>query len=253
MDLGSQLLQYVLSGITIGSIYAIVALGFVTIHNVTGIINFAQGEFVMLGSMLAFWLLTTAHVPTIAAFALAVVITAAIGMLLDRLALRPARKPTVLSWIIITIGASILLRGIAGNVWGKDAVPLAPFSGDKPLALMGASVQPQALWVVGITIAMMIGLSLFFSYTLPGKAVMACAVNRQAARIVGIDVRRMSMVTFGISAALGAVGGITMAPITMASYDMGTMLGLKGFAAATLGGLSSGVGAVAGGFVLGII
>lgn len=246
-------MQYLISGVTIGSIYAIVALGFVTIHNVTGIINFAQGEFVMLGGMVGFWLLAALHLPMPVAFVLTVAVTSLVGVLLDQLALRPAKKPTVLSLIIITIGASIFLRGFSGNLWGKDAVSLPPFSGDTPLLVFGATVLPQALWVLGITVVVMLALSLFFSRTIPGKAIRACAINRQAARIVGIDVRKMSMVSFGISGGLGAVGGLIIAPITLASYDMGAMLGLKGFAAAALGGLSSGTGAVAGGFALGIV
>jgi branched-chain amino acid transport system permease protein len=253
MDLGSQILQYLLSGITIGAIYAIVALGIVTIFNVTGIINFAQGEFVMLGGMVSYWLVAGLHLPMIVGFVLAIIVTTAVGLGVDSLALRPARKPTMLSLIIITIGASMFIRGIAGNLWGKDAVPMPPFSGDKPIGIFGASIQPQAFWVLGITVIIMIALTLFLTHTVPGKAVRACALNRQAARIVGIDVRKMSAMIFAISALMGAIGGIIVAPMTMASYDMGAMLELKGFAAAAMGGLTSGVGAVIGGLLLGVL
>ncbi len=246
MDLSNQIVQYLITGITLGSIYAIVALGFVTINNVTGIINLAQGEFVMLGAMISFWLWKVGGLPNILAFILAIIITTLVGILLDKLALKPARKPTVLSLIIITIGASIFLRGLSGNIFGKDAVSMPPFTGDTPITFLGASILPQALWVLGITLVVMALISIFFTFTIPGKALSACSVNQQGARIVGINVKQMSTLTFAISAALGAIGGIIITPITLASYSMGIMLGVKGFAAAALGGLTSGIGAVIG-------
>jgi branched-chain amino acid transport system permease protein len=181
------------------------------------------------------------------------VATTIVGVLLDQLALKRARRPTVLSLIIITVGASIFIRGLSGNAWGKDAVAMPSFSGDQPLALFGASIAPQALWVLGITVVVMVAVSLFFTFTIPGKALRACAVNRQGARIVGINVKQMATISFALSAALGAIGGIIIAPITLANYGMGTILGVKGFAAAALGGLTSGPGAVLGGFTLGIL
>jgi branched-chain amino acid transport system permease protein len=247
-----QLAQFLVTGVTLGAIYAIVALGFTIIFNVTGIINFAQGEFVMLGGMLSFWLLGLG-LPLPLAFLLAVVATAAVGYTLDRLAIRPARNAPVVSLIIITIGASIFIRGLGGHFWGKDAVPLPAFSGEVPLRMLGASVQPQTIWVIGTTVLAMTVLHLLLSYTLLGKALRACAINRNMAALVGIDARVMAGLSFGLSASLGALGGIVVAPLTMTSYDVGTMLGVKGFAAAALGGFGSQPGAVIGGITLGVL
>lgn len=247
-----QLIQYLVSGLTLGSVYALVAIGFTIIFNVTGIINFAQGEFVMLGGMVSFWLLHGAALPAPVAFLVAILATVAMGYLLERCAIRPAKDPSVLTLIIVTIGASILIRGLAGQLWGKDAVPLPPFSGDTPLRLGSATITPQNLWVIGTMLATMLILKGLLEYTMIGKALRACAINRRAAGLLGIDTRAMSLASFSLSAGLGALAGIVIAPITLTSYDIGTMLGLKGFAAAALGGFSSQFGAVAGGLFLGV-
>jgi len=248
-----QLVQYLLSGLTLGSVYAIVGLGFTIIFSVTGIINFAQGEFVMLGGMLSFWLMAALHLPVLASFVLAVLAVALAGMALERLAIRPARNAPVVSLIIITIGASILIRGLAGQVWGKDAVILPAFSGEAPIGLLGAAVAPQSLWVIGVGAAAMLCLHLLLTQTMLGKALRACAINRQAASLVGINPQAMSLLSFALSAGLGAIGGIVISPLTMSSYDAGTMLGVKGFAAAAVGGFGSQLGAVAGGLILGVL
>ena len=248
-----QLAQFLVSGITLGAVYAVVALGFTIIFNVTGIINFAQGEFVMLGGMLSFWLYAGFGLPLPVAFVLAIAATALVGYGLDRFAIRPARQAPIISLIIITIGASILIRGVGGHIWGKDAVPLPAFSGEQPLRVLGATILPQSIWVLGTSLGAMLLLHLLLSYTMLGKALRACAINRNAAALVGIDARVMSGLSFGLSAGLGALGGIVVAPLTMTSYDIGTMLGLKGFAAAALGGFGSQPGAVAGGLILGVL
>lgn len=248
-----QLAQFLVTGVTLGAIYAIVALGFTIIFNVTGIINFAQGEFVMLGGMLSFWFITAFALPLPLAFVLAVAVTALVGYGLDRLAIRPARNAPVVSLIIITIGASMFIRGVGGNLWGKDAVPLPAFSGEDPVRILGAAVQPQTFWVLGATLLAMALLHGLLSYTMLGKALRACAINRNMAALVGIDARVMASLSFGLSAGLGALGGIVVAPLTMTSYGVGTMLGLKGFAAAALGGFGSQLGAVAGGVALGVL
>lgn len=247
-----QLIQYLVSGVTLGSVYALVAIGFTIIFNVTGIINFAQGEFVMLGGMVSFWFLHAFSLPAIVAFPLAVLTTVAVGYLLERSAIRPAKTPSVLTLIIITVGASILIRGLAGQIWGKDAVPLPAFSGEEPIRLGSAVIAPQSLWVIVTMLVTMLVLKVVLEYTVIGKALRACAINRRAAGLLGIDTRVMSLASFSISAGLGAIAGIVIAPVTLTSYDIGTMLGLKGFAAAALGGFGSQLGAVAGGLFLGI-
>ena len=248
-----QLGQFLVAGATLGAVYAVVALGFTVIFNVTGIINFAQGEFVMLGGMFSYWLYAGLKLPLVAAFVLAALLTALVGLGLDRLAIRPARNAPVLSLIILTIGASIFIRGLAGLAWGKNAVPLPAFSGEDPLYLGGVTVLPQTLWVLGTTLLAMGLLHLLLTHTMLGKALRACAINRRSAALVGIDAQLMSAVSFGLSALLGAVGGIVIAPLALTSYDAGTMLGVKGFAAAAVGGFGSQLGAVAGGLALGLL
>jgi branched-chain amino acid transport system permease protein len=247
-----ELAQFLLSGLTVGSIYALVALGFAIIYNASHVINFAQGEFVMIGGMATVSLLG-AGLPLAPAAALAVALAALIGLLLARFAVQPARGASVVTLIIITIGAAILLRGIAALVWDKRIHALPAFSGEAPIALAGATLAPQSLWVIGVAALIVCALWAFFNRTLTGKAILAVSHNRLAAQLMGISVRRVLLVSFALSAALGALAGILVAPITFTSWDVGVMLGLKGFAAAILGGMGSGPGAVVGGLVLGLL
>jgi len=249
--MSAQFLQFLLAGLTIGAIYALVALGFSIIYNASQVINFAQGEFVMIGGMATVSLVDIGW-PLPFAIAAAVLVAATVGLALEKFAVEPARGASVVTLIIITIGASILLRGLATLVWDKNIHPLQAFSGDAPIHIGGATLLPQSLWVMGITLVIVLLLTWFFGRTLLGKALLATSHNRLAAQLVGINVRHVLLASFGLSAALGAVAGILVAPITFTSWDIGVMLGLKGFAAAILGGLGSGAGAVLGGFALGI-
>jgi len=248
----SPLLQYLLSGLTVGAIYALVALGFCIIYNASQVINFAQGEFVMIGGMAAASFLGAGLPLPLAALA-AVALAALIGMALVKFAVAPARGASVVTLIIITIGAAILLRGLATLVWDKRIHALPAFSGNQPIMLGGATLAPQSLWVIGVAVLVVAALWGFFNRTLTGKAILAVSHNRLAAQLVGISVRRVLLVSFALSAALGALAGILIAPITFTSWDVGVMLGLKGFAAAILGGMGSGPGAVLGGLTLGLL
>lgn len=249
----SQLFQYIITGITVGSLYAMVAIGFNIIYNVTEVINLAQGEFVMLGGLVMVFMHVALGIPLVIAFCLTVVLVTVVGILLDRLAIRPIRNPSVLTLIISTIAASIVIKGAAMLIWGKDPFDLPAFSGRTPLIMGGASVQPQYLWVIGFLIVVAVGLTWFFNKTIIGKAMNACADNPNAARLVGIDVQHMVLLSFALSAAIGAVAGITMTPIALMEYDRGAMLAVKGFGAAILGGLGSFSGAICGGLMLGLI
>ena len=249
----SDLLQYVISGATLGSTYGLAGLGFTVIFNTTEIINFAQGEFVMLGGMLAVFAIRWAGLPLALAVALAICLTTLVGIAVDRLTIRPVRGRSVIVLIIITIGVSIVLRGAAMLVFGKDTYPLASFSGGEPLALWGASLLPQSLWVGGITLCTLVAMKLYFDRTISGKAMLACACDRKAASLMGINVDTMVTLSFAFSALVGALGGAILAPITLTSYDVGILLGLKGFAACILGGLGNPFGAVAGGVILGVL
>jgi len=247
-----QWLQFVAGGLTVGAIYALVALGFSIVYNASGAINFAQGEFVMIGGMSAVTLLATG-MPLPLAVLFALVAAVFVGLLLDKLAIEPARHAGTVTLIIITIGASLFLRGLAQLVWDKRIHALPAFSGDQPIHLLGATVLPQSLWVLGVAALAVAALSWFFGRTLFGKAMLATSYNPLAARLMGINTRTVLLVSFGLAALLGALGGVLTAPITFTSYDTGVMLGLKGFAAAMLGGLGNFSGAVLGGLLLGLL
>ncbi len=247
----AEFLQYLFSGITVGATYALVGLGFAMIYNASHVINFAQGEFLMIGGMMTVSMLG-AGVPMPLAIVAAIVLATVVGLALEKFAVEPARNAEVVTVIIITIGASIFLRGLAQVVWGKEYHALPPFSGDTPISIGGATILPQSLWVLGVTVVVVAALAWFFNRTLMGKAILATSHNRDAAQLVGINTGLVLLISFGLSAALGAIAGIMIAPITLTSYDVGIMLGLKGFVAAVLGGLGSGVGAIVGGLILGI-
>jgi branched-chain amino acid transport system permease protein len=251
LDILTPLPQYLISGLTNGAIYALIALGFGIIYNATTIINFAQGEMVMLGALCA---ISLYHVwPSLpVAFAGGVALVTLIGLVFERLALRPVRDPSPISLIIITVGGAVFIKGIAMLLWGKDPYALPPFTSAAPISLAHATIMPQNLWVLGVGGLVVLVLEAFFRLTLVGKAMRACAYNPRAARLVGISTGRMVQLSFGLSAALGAAGGILIAPLTLGVYDMGTMLGLKGFSAAILGGLGSSLGGVLGGLLLGV-
>jgi branched-chain amino acid transport system permease protein len=251
--LANQLLQYLITGLTVGSIYAMVAIGFNIIYNVTEVINLAQGEFVMLGGLVMVSLHVTVGLPIPLAFPLTIIIVTIVGMLLDRLAISPIRQPSVLTLIIATIAASIIIKGIAMFIWGKDPFDLPAFSGRTPINFLGAIIQPQYFWVIGFLIVTVILLTLFFEKTIIGKAMSACANNPDAASLVGINVKRMILLSFALSAAIGAVAGITVTPISLMEYDRGAMLAIKGFGAVVLGGLGSFPGAILGGLIIGTI
>jgi branched-chain amino acid transport system permease protein len=248
----AEFLQFLVSGITIGSIYALVGLGFAMIYNASNVINFAQGEFVTIGGMATVSLMAGTGLPLILAAPVAIMIAALVGLALEKFAVEPARNADVITLIIITIGASIFIRGGIEVLLGKDFHRLPAFSGDAPIMVGGAAIQPQSLWVIGALVLVVAALRWFFERTRLGKALLATSHNRLAAQLVGINVRTILLISFGLSAALGALAGIMTAPITLTRYDVGIMLGLKGFCAAILGGLGSSFGAVAGGLALGI-
>jgi branched-chain amino acid transport system permease protein len=248
----ADLLQFLMSGITVGAVYALVALGFTIIYNASDVVNFAQGEFVMLGGMITVFAIA-GGLPMPLAIVLAILVTAAIGVALNKLAIEPARGAPVVSLIIITIGASILISGAAQIVFDKQIHRFPAFSGDTPIRLAGATILPQSLWVIGGAMAIFVGLWLFFTRTLTGRAVLATANNRLAAQLVGINTRYIMTLSFGLSAAIGALAGVLITPITMVSADVGVALALKGFAAAMLGGLGNPFGALVGGLLLGLL
>lgn len=247
-----DLLQFIIAGVTVGAIYALVALGFTIVYNASGVINFAQGDFVMLGGMVTVALIQL-HVHPLVAAGIAIAVTTCIAGLLERFGIAPAGRADPLTLIIITIGASLFIQGGTQLFLGKNQHTLASFSGDTPIDLAGARLLPQSLWIIGVAAVLMVLVAVFFKKTLIGRAIRAVAMNRAAAQLVGIPAHVVTLLSFGLAGLLGAVAGITAAPITTTVYDLGLMLGMKGFVAASLGGLGSGAGAVVGGLVVGLL
>ena len=249
----SQLLQYVFSGITDGSIYAVVAVGFNVIYSTTGILNFAQGEFVMLGGMTAVTLLHLG-LPLPVAVAAAVLIVAIGGALLEIVFFRRLRSHSVLHLIIITIGLSIVIQEAALHIWDEKVRSLPYFTGNEcsSVQILGAAISPQVFWVLG-AVAIVVGcLQCFLKFTLTGKAMRACSSNAIAATLAGINTSNMRTLAFTVSGAIGALAGGVISPISGTEFDMGTDLAIKGFAAAILGGLGNPMAGVAGGLLVGL-
>lgn len=248
----SQILQYAFSGITAGSIYAVVAIGFNLIYSTTGILNFAQGEFVMLGGMTAVTL--TAFMPLPLAIITAVVIVALCGALLELSFFRRLQRHSLLHMIIITMGLSIVIREAALHLWDEKVRSLPHFTGNEcsSLKILGAAISPQTLWVLGTVAVMVTALHVFLRCTFRGTAMRACASNPVAASLAGINTSNMRTLAFGVSAGIGAMAGCVISPIAMTQYDMGTGLAIKGFAAAILGGFGNPLAGVAGGLLVGL-
>lgn len=245
----TDITQAVFASLSVGCMYALVALGVALIYNATNIINFAQGEFVMLGGMTMVTLYGDWHWPLYLAIPVTVIVTMLVGMLLMKVSYRPGKSTSLIGVLIITIGASIFISGSAMHVWDTDVHRFPPFSGDTPISILGAAVAPQSLWVIGVTLLILAALVVFFKYSLHGKAMKACALDRTAASLLGIRVNRMVLASFAISAVLGCVGGIIVTPLTMVDCNGGMLLAIKGFSATMLGGMGSFVGAVLGGFI----
>jgi len=253
MSLWTYLPQLLFSGVTIGAIYALVALGFVTISRASQIINFAQGEFVMLGGVITFFLLNGVRLPYPLAALIAILIVVLIGFAMHLSILYPLRKASILILIMATLGASIFLSSTGGLLFGTLPKTLPPFSGEGPLQLGKISVSPQSLWVLFSTFILLILLYLLSHRTLLGKAMEASSTDPLGADLLGISRNLMVFLAFGVSAGVGAFAGILITPLFFTSFSSGTLLGLKGFIAAVLGGWGKNSGAILGGFVLGIV
>jgi branched-chain amino acid transport system permease protein len=247
------IIQYLMAGLTYGMIYAVVGMGFNIIYNATGVINFAQGEFVMLGGMFAVTL--AGHLPLPLAIAVAVLATMVVGALLEIVFMRWLKSPSVLRMIIITIGLSILIREAALMAWGESVRALPYFTGSEvsSLSIGGARMSPQVLWTVGACSAMVAAITAFFHWTRTGKQMRACASNRVAASLCGLPTRNLVTAAFVLSAGMGALAGCVVSPITYTRYDIGAGLAIKGFTVAILGGLGSSFAAVVAGLVLGVL
>lgn len=246
-------MQFLYSGLTAGSIYALVALGFNIIYNTTGLINFAQGEFVMIGGMLMYTLFTVLGMPFYVAFPLAVLTALVLGMVFERFFINLVRIKNDINLITVTIAASIILRDFAMHIWGRDTVNVGEYVPVKSIEMPGGVISNQSLMVIGFGACIALILHLFLKKSKYGRAMRACFDDMVAAGICGINVVMVRVLSFGVAAAVGAAAGVLISPITFVTYDDGVMIGLKGFAAAILGGLGSFWGAIAGGLLLGVL
>jgi len=253
VTLSAQIFQLLLTGITIGSIYAMVAIGFNIIYNSTDAMNFAQGEFVVVGGLSMIMFHETLGLNLFISFFISVALVTLVGIIFERLTISPLKNPPLVTVILITIAVSIILKGLAMLTWGKDSYPLEAFSGAEPIQIWGAAILPQALWVIGITLLVVLLLAYMFRFTMVGKALRACAINRDATKLMGINAKAMITLSFAISGAIGAVAGIIITPITLMEYDRGAALGIKGFSTAIVGGVGNSSGAVVAGLMIGIL
>ncbi len=252
MSIEQQIAQFVASGIVSGTIYALLGLGLVAISSVTRVINVAQGEFAAFGALLAASLVMRG-VSLWIALPAAVVAAAALGGAMYRVAIYPARRATALTLLIITIAMHLALKGTLLLIWGTAPYGLPAFSPGPPVRIVTAVVSRQSLWVLAVTLVALAALYLFFTKTIRGKSLRACAVNPMAARLVGIRVHRMGLLAWTLAGGLGGLAGVLITPLTLATYDMGLILGLKGFVGAVVVGLVSYPWTVAACVVFGVV
>jgi branched-chain amino acid transport system permease protein len=251
------LLQLVISGISLGMIYAVIAFGYQLTFATSGTLNFGQGEALMLGALVGLSLVGTIHggpymsywlmIPLVVAFG------AVQGMVVERIGVRPAiRIKSEFGWIMSTIALAIIFKNVAENIWGKDVLPFPSPLSSEPFTVLGANVQPMQVLVIGGALAIMLAVEIFNRKSIYGKAVVATSNDRDAAGLMGINTRMVITFSYALSSATAAFAGALIAPLTLTSATMGASLGLKAFAVAIIGGLTSGVGAIVGGIILGI-
>jgi len=253
MTIDPALLQIVFSGLGTGSIYALIAVGFNIIFKSTGALNFAQGDWVMMGGLLAALAFHRGDVPVWLACLVATLAVALAGWLSERIVIRPLRQRVALTITLVSVGLSLVSKSLVMLTLGKNPQGFPGLSGDRMIPVLGATVNLQTLWILALTLVLMLATHLFFGHTRLGTAMRAAAANPEAAALVGISNRRIVTVSFILAAGVGGVAGAIITPMTLMSYDSGAMLGFKGFSAAMLGGLGNLYGAAVGGLLLGLL
>jgi branched-chain amino acid transport system permease protein len=250
----SYLAQVLISGLGVGCIYGLIGIGFCVIYNASGIVNFAQGAFVMLGGMVTHVLLQQYGVPLIVSAAVAIAFGALLGVVIERLVVRPLwdRNATMFVMILATLAAQIVIERATLIIVGDQPKALPVFTDLPPLRIAGIAISYQFLWIVGASLLIVAGLGAFFRTTRTGKAMRACAINREAAALQGIPVSRMLALSFALSAGLGAVAGILITPTQYTAFNVGVPFAISGFIAAIVGGFGRPFGAFAGGIMLGL-
>ncbi len=246
--------QLAFSGLTIGCVYSLVGLGFALTLRATELINFAQGEMVMLGAFIGLTLLNSFHLPYIAVFVLSVVLTGLFGVFMERFILRRIldNKSPLLNLLIATLGISIALQALAIILWGREPVPYPDIFSEQPVILMGIRLQHLNLWILFLGLASMAALQFFFQKTMTGISWRAASLDPSTAALYGVNRRRNVSLTFALSAALGGGAGVLIAPLFFASFGLGHSVLVKSFAAAAMGGFGI-VGTMFGGLALGVI
>lgn len=245
-------IQQVVSGLATGGIYASLALALVMIYQATDVVNFAQGEFVMVSGFISYTLLIWYGLPYWLVFFATIALSALMGVALERVVVRPIMGAPIFSIVIATIGASTVLRSFAGIIYGYDVLPLPTIFSKDPIRLGVLNFTAMDLGVIGFSLAIMLALYLFFKLTKTGTAMRATAQSQTAARLMGVSVTRIFSLTWAISAAVGGVAGVLIAPIIYLDPNLG-FIGVKAFAGAILGGFGSIPGAIVGGMLLGVI
>jgi branched-chain amino acid transport system permease protein len=249
-----KLWQALVSGLSIGSIYALIAEGYYITFITTGTLNFGQGEFLMVGALFGLTCYITLGLPYAVAVFAVVLLTGAMGVGLERAAIRPVMRHALsLSWVLSTVAISIVLKNAAVQLWGPEQVKFPSPFGETVVQIGSAGIFPQELLIIVAALSTVFAVHLFLRRSLFGKALIAVAFNRNAAAVMGINVRRMVVFAFVLSSALAGLGGILIAPITFAWAYMGTMPGIKAFAAAIFGGLDNPIGILIGGLVIGVL
>ncbi|MCL6593106.1 MAG: branched-chain amino acid ABC transporter permease [Alicyclobacillus sp.] len=247
------MLQLVVNGLAMGAIYALVALGFVLLSSAVNIVNFSQGEWVMLGAYFALTATVWLHTPLLVAYLFSLGLMMLFGWAFQKTVYQPLRDKPFITVVLCTIGVSLFLRNIARTLWGSQPTTFPALFGDRPVNWLGAHIVPQYI-VILVVAVVLVGLQeLFFGRTMFGKMMRATAQNQEAALLMGVRVNRVIAVTFMYSAALCSVAGVLVAPIYFVSADMGSTLALKAFAAAIIGGFNNVRGAILGGLFLGLL
>ncbi|HEY3368963.1 MAG TPA: branched-chain amino acid ABC transporter permease [Symbiobacteriaceae bacterium] len=246
-------LQLLVAGLAMGAIYALVALGFVLLVNAVNIINFAQGEFVMVGAFLAYTFGVVLHWPYWATVIAVVAVAALVGIVFERMAYYPLRGREPSTFLVSTLAVSVFLRNVAQQIWGPMPFAYTEPFGQNVLKLGPVPIVPQHLLIIA-ALAVLVGLLYGFLFrTRLGTMMRAASQDRVAAQVIGIRVNRIGVITFMIAAASGAVAGVLVAPVFFVSTEMGFGVGLKAFIATIIGGWGSVPGAIAGGLLLGIV
>lgn len=245
--------QLLASGLMVGLIYGLVGLCFHLGYNTTKIVNFATGEFVVLGSLLLFTFNQSLGINLAVAFVLMLIAATAIGILFERVVIFPLHGQPHLVPVIATLGATFVFRIVFMIIWGTQALFVPSFSGDTPMTFMGAMIQPQALWIAISTLLILAAVWALFRFTMFGKALHAVSLNEQGVKIIGVNITMVTLYVFVLTAVLSAAAGGLMAPITSAKSDLGVAFSLKGMAASFLGGITNPAGAVIGGILIGIL